>query len=352
MKVIHQFLPTISPYDAISNEVFVIQKILQNTGYESEIFSENIHPKFKSVIKNFSKYVKNNSDIIIYHHSIGSDLCNFVLSLKSKIIMIYHNITPAKFFEGINDYISLLCKLGEKQLEELSNKVNLTVVKSEYSKLELEKLGFKKIHVMPILLDESRYTQSKDKKLISNYKNSTNILYVGRISPNKQIEEALRIFYYYQSNINPNAHLFLVGGFEGFATSYFISLKTMTDKVGIKNVHFISDADDKKLISFYSLANIFITMSKHEGFCVPLIESMMFKVPIIANNSSAIPYTLSGAGILIGNETYEEVGELIDMILTDEKMKQQIIEKQSKRLAQIYSKTNETMVEEIIRLVK
>jgi len=343
-----------SRYDAIGNEVLVIDDELKNLGYESQIYSENIDPYYKNKVKqinDFKNKIKK-GDLIIYHHSIGTDIVDLLLLKNIKLIMVYHNVTPPEFFKGFNEELAFLCGRGINQLNELKDKVEFTVTMSEYSKIELEMLGYKKISVIPMLLDKSKYKHQTDTDFISKFKNSTNILYVGRIVNSKQIDQILRIFHYYNSNINPNSNLFLVGSYSGIGENYYEYLQSMINKAKIQNVHFVKNADDAKLVTLYNLANIFITMSKHEGFCVPLIESMMFKVPIIANNSSAIPHTLSGAGILIGNERYEEVGELIDMILTDEKIKQQIIEKQSKRLAQIYSKTNETMVEEIIQLVK
>ena len=351
-KIVHQLLPTINSFDAIGNEACIIQDELKKLGYHSEIYAQNISPSMKNRAKNFQNYKKSEGDneIFIYHHSIGSDLLDFILSLDSKIIMIYHNITPPEFFEGKNNDLADLLRLGKIQLEKLKTCIDFAVGDSEYSRLELEKIGYKKTAVFPILLDKKKYEQKLDQTLVSKFKNSSNILYVGRIAPNKNVEEVIRIFHYYSSNINPNSNLFLVGGFE-VSDNYYQSLKSMIHNVKIKNIHFISDADDRKLVTLYSLANIFITMSKHEGFCVPLVESMLFKIPIIANNSTAIPYTLGDAGFLISDETFEEVGELVDVILGDKTVKNDIIEKQTKRLSAIYEKDNKTMLDDLIRQV-
>jgi glycosyltransferase involved in cell wall biosynthesis len=344
-----------SPYDAIGNEVFVIQNSLKKMGYSSEIYAENIHPEMKNKVKNYydCKDAKND-DIFIFHLSIGfsSGMFNFLSSLRSKIIMIYHNITPPEFFEGKNNALADLLRLGRKQLEGLKDKVSVAVGDSEHNRLELESFGYKVTGVFPILLDLSKYKQASDLKLISQYKDQMNVLYVGRITPNKKVDEVIKAFAYYHCNINPSSNLFLVGTYESPQDKYFTSLQKMINTANLKNIFFITNADDVELITYYSLARVFITMSMHEGFCVPLVESMFYKIPIIANNSTAIPYTLGESGILVKNETYEEVGELIDVIESDSQLRNSVIERETRRFNAIYNKDNESMLSDLLSLVK
>lgn len=351
-KAIHQLLPTFSPNDAIGNEVIVIQNVLKKMGYDSKIFAENIHPKFRNIAEHYSKYDKVvQNDVIIYHHSIGSVLSDFLLSLKPKIIMIYHNVTPPEFYAGIDSTLAELCRKGKEQLILFKNKISFAYGDSEFNRLELENLGYKKTGVLPILMNFTKYQNQLDDKLLNDYKNSTNFLYVGRISPNKRIDEVIRIFSYYNLNINSNSNLFIVGNYDDATKEFFDSLQSLVKNTKLSNVNFISNADAKKLNTYYSLADIFITMSNHEGFCVPLIESMFFNVPIIARNSTAIPYTLGNSGILTKNESFEEIGELVDLILKSD-LKEKITQKQSKQIKKIYRKDNQTMVAEILENIK
>jgi glycosyltransferase involved in cell wall biosynthesis len=205
---------------------------------------------------------------------------------------------------------------------------------------------------MPILLDKTKYEPNPIKNIISKYENSVNILYVGRIVKHKQVDKIIKIFHYYNCNINPNSNLFLVGKPLNFDDNYYLSLQSIIKNEKIKNVHFIIGVDDKKLVTYYSLADVFIIMSKHEGFCVPLVECMMFKVPIIANHSSAIPFTLGKGGILIKNETYGEIAKLIDKIVNNETFRDSLIENQSNQYKKLYSKDNVTFLTDILNLVK
>ena len=352
MPSVHQLLPSMSINDAIGNETILIQRILKQMGHDSEIYAENIHPSLKTQVKHYSKYEISKDDIFIYHHSIGCGLMDFISSLESKIIMIYHNITPPYFYEGINKVIADLARLGLKQLEILKDRIDVAVGDSEFNRLELEKIGYKRTGVLPILLDLTKYGKPIDKNLVLQYDKTVNILYVGRIAPNKGVDEVIRIFSYYYFNVNPDSNLFLVGGYEGNSDKYYSSLQKMIDSTGMKNIHFINDADDNKLNTLYSMATIFITMSKHEGFCVPLVESMYFKVPIIAPNRTAIPYTLEDSGILVNDETYEEIGELIDVVVNDAELRKKVIEKQNTRFNSIYCKDNVTMVSDLLKTLK
>ena len=73
-------------------------------------------------------------------------------------------------------------------------------------------------------------------------------------------------------------------------------------------------------------------MSEHEGFCVPLIEAMLFDVPVMAYESTAIPYTLGGRGILLKDKNPVFVGKLMERVLQDPSLKARIIAGQARRL--------------------
>lgn len=349
-KKIHQLLPTISINDAIGNETIVIQKSLKNLGYESEIFAENIHPSLIGKTKKYTDYT-NDADLLIYHHSTGSGLANFISDLTTKKIMIYHNITPPEFFRGVNETIVNITKQGIEQTKMLKDKIDLALGDSEFNRLELEKLGYKKTGVLPILLDLTRYKKQVESDINSKFKNSTNFLYVGRIAPNKRVDEIIRIFAYYYYNINKDSNLFLVGDYGGVSDSYYRQVIEMVKNLKLKNVHYIKGADDLVLSSIYSIADISIMMSDHEGFCVPLVESMFYEIPIVAKNSTAIPYTLGDSGVLVKNENFEEIAEVIDVILNDEELKKTVIEKQTKRFNTIYQKSNEELLNDILKKV-
>ncbi|MCX9081136.1 MAG: glycosyltransferase [Candidatus Methanoperedens sp.] len=344
---IHQILPTISYGDAIGNDVLEIKAALETWGFKSEIFAQHIHPKLSHIAKPYTEYLKFSSpeNILIFHFSIGSDLSGFVKTLPDKKILIYHNITPYSYFKGINDILVNLCINGRKELAEYSNLVNLALGDSEYNRMELEELGFKNTGVLPIIVDFESYEQEPDHEILKKFNDDfTNFIFVGRISPNKKQEDIIRTFYYYNKCIDPKSRLFLVGSYDGME-KYYELLEQLVKRLNLNNVYITGQVNFKELLAYYKLADIFISMSEHEGFCVPLLESMYFGIPIVAYNSTAIPYTLDHSGLLFNEKRYDEVGELVNILLKSQKLKNKIIQKQKARLKEF----DESKITRILR---
>ena len=345
---IHQILPTISPGDAIGNNVLEIRKILRSWGYESDIYAEDIHSEMSQFAKTFIDYEKISSpeNILIFHFAIGSNISKFVKNLPDKKIILYHNITPPDYFIGINDSLVHLLINGRKELKEFCNITDLALGVSEYNRKELIEIGFKNTGVLPIILDFDAYNQEPDQKILNqlnnnkndnsdnnnnkNDKKMTNIIFVGRIAPHKKQEDIIKIFYYY-TKINPNSRLILVGSFNG-AEKYYEQLNLLLDRLKLENVYITGQINFRELISYYRIADVFISMSEHEGFCVPILESMYFDIPIIANNSSGIPYTLENSGILVNKKNYIEIAEMVNILIKDSELQKKIVRKQKERL--------------------
>lgn len=332
---VHQILPSISYGDAISNHVLEIRAILKSWGYKSDIYAQHIHPKLVHVTKSYTEYEKLSSseNILIFHFSIGSDVSGFVKTLPDKKILIYHNITPYNYFLGINDTLVHLLRTGRKELSEYAGITDLALGDSEYNRKELDGIGFKNTGVLPIIVDFDNYNQEPDKKILNKFEDDyTNFIFVGRLSPNKKQEDVIKVFYYYNKCINQNSRLFLVGSYNG-TEKYYAKLQKLVKRLNLeKNVYIPGHVDFKELLAYYKLSDVFISMSEHEGFCVPLLESMHFGIPIIAYNSTAVPYTLGGSGILFSEKRYEEVAELSHIIVEGKKLRDMIIKKQKERL--------------------
>jgi glycosyltransferase involved in cell wall biosynthesis len=337
---INQFLPTIAPRDAIGNEVFEIRKILTNWGYRSEIYAENIHPSLKA--KQFTNYSKKASEnnIALFHFSVGSDISYYVKNLPDKKIIRYHGITPPQYLTDTNQYLMELLRQGREQLLSFPSVTQLALANSRYTEIELQEMKFGNTAVLPLIINFEVYKKFNEDILLKYNDDYVNIIFTGRIIPQKRQDDLIKIFYYYQK-INPKSRLILIGNADNFE-SYYTSLLDLIKKLQIKNVIFTGSISTEALVAYYKLADIFLCMSEWETFCVPLVESMYFNVPIIANNSTAIPYTLGDAGILVNNKNYCEIAELIDVITNDDTLKMNLINKQKNRLkALTYEKTKE-----------
>jgi len=327
---IHQILPTLSPADAIGNEVRLMQKLFQEWGYTSSIFAEHWHPDTPALnYKHYKKYSQK-ENILIYHYAIGSDITEFFKNTADHKILIYHNLTPAEYFKGVNEELYNFLIKGRDSLPSLVPFVELAIGDSEYNRQELESMGFSRTAVLPILIDFDTYHRF-NASIVDKYSDDyVNLLFVGRISPNKKQEDILKIFYYYKS-INPKSRLFLIGGYKG-CERYIDQLHTIIKKLHLSDVVLTGSVPFTDLISYYKIADIFLCMSEHEGFCVPLVESMFFDIPIIAYNSTAVPHTLGNSGILVREKKYDEIAELIHVIAEDNTLKKRIIEGEKERL--------------------
>jgi len=339
------------PRDAVGNEVLAIRNTLRNKGYNSEIFVETVHPEMAHECQSyFSLPEKLVADILIYHHAGGSKLVNEILNSDAKIIVIYHNLTPEKYFKDVNDGAVKSIQLGRKQLGTMI-KVNLAVAHSNYSAQDLKNEGFSNIITLPYLIDFSSYTEKPNQELTNKFKNSVNFLFVGRHVPHKKIEDILKIFAYYNTCINSNSNLILVGNYSG-AEQYYKWLHYLVNEAALEKIHFFSKLDKKDLASFYNLSSVYISMSEHEGFGVPLVESMYFDIPIIAYNAAAIPETLGKAGVLTNNKNPEDIAEVIDLIINDNNIRKKIIQNQRERLKNFdYNKIIKKLIEYIEKIL-
>ena len=333
IKII-QVLPTINYGDAVSNDALNIYNFLKRKGYKTLIYAENIDKKLKDKvekIENLKKVDKN--DIIIYHKSTGTKMTFDLEYFKCKKIIRYHNITPEKYFKKYNKFLYNLVKYGRRGLEHASKYMDYGLAVSNYNKKELDELGYKNVEVMPILIPFEDYEKIPDKKIIEKYNDGKkNILFVGRIVPNKTQEDIIKSFYYYYKYINKDSRLIFVGNDNGFE-NYSDLLKKLVKELGLENdVVFPGHIKFEEILAFYKVADLFLCMSEHEGFCVPLVESMFFEVPILAYNSSAIKDTLGNSGVIVNKKDYFLISELMNYILSDENVKKEIIKNQNKRL--------------------
>ncbi len=333
MKRADQILADVQFGDAVTDHAFALQKRLRMMGFESEIYAENIHPSLLSKTKKASDYTA--GDLLIHHFAIGSELNEKIKEIKdTKKVFIYHNITPPEFFEGYNLHSQTLCMKAREQLKTLSETYDMSIAVSEYNCSELRELGFSNLRVLPILYDFGHVSQQFDQDFLNKMKDKKNVLFLGRIAPNKRQEDVIKAFYLYHK-ICPESRLFLVGSYQGME-KYFNELVSLTHLLGLQDdVVFTGKVSYEVMTSLYKGADLFLSMSEHEGFCVPLLESMCFQLPILAYASSAIPETLGNGGVLFYEKNFPLIAEMMVKVTQDEDFRKQIIETQTLRLQQL-----------------
>lgn len=334
---IYQIMPTVSFGDAVSNDARTISRVISGMGCKTGIYAENIDTRISdNNVHNISKLPKtSDEDILIFNHSTGTELCEKIKGMAGHKMMIYHNITPPRFFEGYSPAAKQLTEYGYKGTRGLADTIEYVMADSEYNAKDLREMGYTcPMTVRPILIPFSDYEKTPDKKVLDRYSGDgyANILFVGRIAPNKKQEDIISAYAFYKKNINPRSRLILAGSDSGMEL-YSRRLKKYAEALMLEDVIFPGHISFAEILAWYRLSSVFVCMSEHEGFCVPLAEAMYFNKPIIAYKSSAVPETLGGAGLLTDKKDPVETALLIDRVIKDEKLRCDVIEEQKKRLA-------------------
>ena len=342
---IHQFATSLSYGDAISDEMLEIQRALRDAGHSSEIFIRFYEPRMARFCKDFREYKKYSSkdNVVIFHFSIGSPVSKMFFRIPDKRIMIYHNITPYEYFLDTHRILSRECYKGRLEIKLFPEKVDLALGDSEFNRRELDALGFRSTGVLPLLLDLQKFDQDGDpviRRIFANGK--TTILFVGRVIPNKKFEDVIKTFYFYKRGFNPDSQLVLAGDTRGMER-YTSALFGLLDRLELKDVHFTGHVEFAELLAFFKTADIYLSMSEHEGFGVPLLEAFKNRVPVVAYDAGAVAETMNGGGVLLREKNHHGTAALIHTLQQDKELRTAVIDGQVQALKK-YERENVTRI--------
>ncbi len=297
---IHQVLATLGYGDAIGHEVLGIQRVLRHAGYDSEIFVQTADPRLEHLTRDYRDLAEAShpDNILIHHFSIGSRASRMAYALPDRMVLVYHNITPPEYFVDVNKELVRLCFRGRRELALYKSRCDLALGDSEYNRQELEALGFSPTGVLDVVPGFDHLKGPADYTFAGAFDDDwVNVAFVGRVIPNKRIEDVIRFFHAYKTFFNPKSRLLLVGAHSGFER-YLTMLHNFIARIGARDVHLVGHVSNEELTAYYELADVFVCASEHEGFCVPLVESFHMGVPVLAYAATAVPSTMDGAGVL------------------------------------------------------
>jgi glycosyltransferase involved in cell wall biosynthesis len=334
--VINQWLPAAHRGDAVGDSARRVKTLLRAKGHESNIYALTIDDDLRDEVHRFSDPAARRGDITILHFAIASPMSEALASLPSGRVIQYHNITPGHFFAGYDASIVALVTRGRAELANLAGRVDLALGDSEYNRAELEVLGFTNTGVFPIAVNTARLTGAPARPALERVLRDggfTNILFVGRIVPNKKLEDHLRLAEHYKRYVDPY-HRFIFVGREDACPRYYAMLRSLMNQYGMTSERFwfVGQVPDADLATFYRTASAYVSLSEHEGFCVPLIEAMASEVPVLAYASSAVPETLGGAGVTFSPKDLEHAAELLGLLVYDNDLRADVLEGQRRRL--------------------
>ncbi len=338
---VHQVLATLGYGDAIGHEVMGIQRVLQGAGYDSQIFVETADPRLEHLTTDYRDMVGAIApeDLLIHHFSIGSRASRTAYALPGRMLLVYHNITPPEYFLGVHKDLVKLCFRGRRELTAYIRRVALAAGDSEFNRAELDALGFRTSAVLPVVPGFSHLDVPPNAFLTADFDDGwTNVLFVGRVIPNKKFEDVIRAFHVYRTRHDPRSRLLLVGSYGGFER-YLAMLQELVARLGTPDVHFLGQVSNEELTAAYDVADLFLCASEHEGFCVPLVEAFYKRVPVLAYAATAVPATMDGGGVLYDTKDPFDVARLMDAILSDPAVEAAILASQDAALERLLART-------------
>lgn len=332
-----------------------MQQVLRSLGHDVRLFA-NESPSTIDVfpLSKIRKFLKAPDDILIYHYSMGWNIgLELLREVTCRKVIKYHNITPPEFFAGISIDYETVCRGGREQVKDIATaNCDLYLADSHYNAEELIREGAdrsKCVVVAPFHHIDKLAQLAPDTRVLDEYVNQTlNILMVGRVAPNKGHGSLIETLAVYRHHYGGNARLLIVGKEAPQLAAYSQWLRQLATSNGVDGfVIFAGGVSDEQLKAYYLVADFFMVTSEHEGFCVPLVEAMAMKVPIIAFASSAIPATIGDAGLVWQERNPYLLAESIDYLNRDESVSAALGQMGRRRYEQVFS--NDRIAEEFLR---
>ncbi len=329
-----QLVPRLHRGDAIGDNAIAIRDLGKQIGFDSRIFyldSDDDVIQDGDPIKYYRLWCDSSTTTIL-HYALPSALSHVFSTSPGRRFLLYHNITPPSHLLGYPLY-QKIATAGRLELASMRNACDKAFADSEFNREELERMGFQNTGVIPIYLDFDRYRIPSDPILERMLEDDfANVIYVGRITPNKCQHDLIRLFSVFKHYIHPKSRLVLIGKYDGFE-KYYTQLVKLAVQLGVGDVHMPGKVTQEELVTWYRKASIFVSMSEHEGFCVPLVESFHFRVPVLAFAAGAVPCVMSGAGVLFHDKSdLVLLAETMERLIADVDLRASLIENQNKRL--------------------
>ena len=349
--IINQWVPAAHRGDAIGDSARRVRDLLRAAGHESELYALTIDEDLRDDVRPFQDQGARQGHITIFHFALPSPMTEAFASLSGIRVLQYHNITPAAFFAPYDAQMFRLAALGRRELGSLAGRVDLALGDSDFNRQELEELGFARTGVMPIAVNMERLTEAPRRPALEKILGDglINFLFVGRIVPNKRIEDHIRLAEMYKRYIDSYYRFIFVGRYDALPR-YNAMIRALIVQYRMLPERFVftGAVPDEDLAAYYRWADAYISLSEHEGFCVPLVEAMATDVPVLAYAAGAVPETLGGAGVLFSPKDFEFAAEMLGTLVYDRPVRDRIVSGQRRRLRDFAPDRIEQRLKEVL----
>jgi glycosyltransferase involved in cell wall biosynthesis len=333
--IVHQWVPSAHVGDAVGDHAQRLRALLRAWGHESDIFAINIDDALAGDVLPWSSPRAREGDVTLLHFAAASEMSASLGRLPGRRVVYFHNITPARFFSSYDAGLARLAHESRRQLAALAPHVDLALAASDFSRAELDRLGFARTAVLPILLDLDPLRHAPAVPALERLLDDglANILFVGRLAPNKRLDDHLRLAEHYKRYVDA-AYRFIFVGRHDAVPGYYAALRRMvaTYRMLPERFWFPGAVPVAELAAYYRHAHAYVSLSEHEGFGVPLLEAMAMDVPVLAYADTAVPETLGGAGVAFRPKDLELAAELLGALIYDEPFRDAVIDGQRRRV--------------------
>ena len=334
--IVHQWIPAAHRGDAVGDHAVMLRSLFRSWGHESEIYALTIDRDREGDVRPWVGPEPRQGDVTILHYAVPSPMTAAFARLPGARVLQYHNVTPAHFFAPYDAGICAMAAAGRRELATLADRVDLALGVSNYNRAELDALGFGNTGVLPIAVDTARLTHAARVPSLERTLQDglVNILFVGRLAPNKKIEDHIRLAEAYKRYVDVYYRFIFVGRYDA-VPRYYATIRALiaTYQMLPDRFWFTGPVPDDELAAYYRNAHAYVSLSEHEGFCVPLIEAMAMDVPVLAYSAAAVPETLGGAGVSFAPKDLEQAAELLGRLVYDESFRRGVLEGQRRRAA-------------------
>lgn len=327
---IDQFLPILIGRDAVGQHVRAVQALLREAGIASTIYTGSTEDGWSDGVRPVAEWSASRDAVALYHVATGSPIADELLASPSRIALDHHNITPPHHFALWSPEMTQLSAWGLRQLHLLALRAELGIADSSFNASELAAAGCERTAVAPILFDPAGL--GSDRPLSPPTRGGPVWLFVGRLAPNKAQHDLVRAFARYRRAYEPDAVLRLVG--TASPPAYEAALRRLVAEAGLDGaVELAGRVDDDALAGHYRAADVFVCLSRHEGFCVPLLEAFHHELPVVALRSSAVTETLGDGGVLLDRAEPDLVAAAAHLVVSDPLARQVVVARGTARLA-------------------
>ena len=256
--IVNQWVPAAHKGDAIGDSARRVRDLLRELGHESDIFALTIDDDLRGDIGRSPIRGARRGDLTIFHFALPSPMTAAFARLPRGRVLQYHNVTPAHFFAPLRAGIFRLAALGREELATLVGHTDVALGDSEYNRQELERWASRNTGVFP---DRHRYRphharrRAPGARAACSTTGSLNFLFVGRIVPNKKIEDHIRLAEHYKRYVDDQYRFIFVGKTDG-VPRYYNMVRALIAEYQMPADRFIftGPVPDEDLATYYRTA--------------------------------------------------------------------------------------------------